>query len=89
VIGGNGPVLWPARSPDLNPCEFFLWDHLKQIVDGTPINTVEELTVRVNNAAESIRQNSDMLVIDNMITQGSMARRAQACIITEGVISSI
>jgi hypothetical protein len=35
----------------------------------TPVNTVEELTVRVNNGAESIRRNSDMLV-----------RRAQACI---------
>jgi hypothetical protein len=42
----------------------------------TPVNTVEELTVRVNNAAESIRRNSDMLVR----TQASMARRAQACI---------
>jgi hypothetical protein len=68
-IGRNGPVLWPARSPDLNPCDFFLWGHLKQIVYETPVNTVEELTVRVNIAAESIRRNSDML-----------ARRAQACI---------
>ena len=23
-IGKNGPVLWPPRSPDLNPCDFFL-----------------------------------------------------------------
>jgi hypothetical protein len=22
-IGRNGPVLWPARSPDLNSCDFF------------------------------------------------------------------
>jgi hypothetical protein len=41
---------------------FFLWDHLKQIVYETPVNTVKELTVRVNNAEESIGQNSDMLV---------------------------
>jgi hypothetical protein len=66
-IGRNGPVLWPARSPDINPCDFFLWGHLKQIVYETPVNTVEELT------AESIRRNSDML-------EASMARRAQACI---------
>jgi hypothetical protein len=77
-IGRNGPVLWPARSPDLNPCDFFLWGHLKQIVYETSVNTVEELTVRVNNAADadSIRRNFDMLVR----TQASMARRAQACI---------
>jgi hypothetical protein len=41
--------------------------HLKPIV--TPVNTVEELTVPVNNDAESIRHNSDMLVK----TQASMA----------------
>jgi hypothetical protein len=35
---------------DFNPCDFFLWGHLKQIVYETPVNTVEELTVRVNNA---------------------------------------
>lgn len=23
-IGTNGPILWPARSPDLNPLDFFL-----------------------------------------------------------------
>jgi hypothetical protein len=45
------------------------FNHLKQIVYETPLNTVEELTVRVNNAAESIGQNSDMLVR----TQPSMA----------------
>jgi hypothetical protein len=39
-------------------------------------NTVEELTVRVNNAAESIGRNSDMLVR----TQASMTQRAQVCI---------
>lgn len=22
-IGRNGPILWPPRSPDLNPCDFF------------------------------------------------------------------
>jgi hypothetical protein len=51
-----------------------------------PVNTVEELTVRVNNAAESIRQNSDILAR----TQASMARRAQErASITEGVILTI
>jgi hypothetical protein len=36
---------WIGRLPDLNPCDFFLWGHLKQIVYETPVNTVEELTV--------------------------------------------
>ena len=28
-IGKKGPISWPPRSPDLNPCDFFLWGHLK------------------------------------------------------------
>jgi hypothetical protein len=28
-IGRNGPVLWPARSPDLNPCDFFFMGPFK------------------------------------------------------------
>ena len=28
-IGRRGPVEWPPRSPDLTPCNFFLWGYLK------------------------------------------------------------
>lgn len=31
-IGRNGPIPWPARSPDLNPCDYFLWGHMKDII---------------------------------------------------------
>jgi hypothetical protein len=29
VISRNGDVAWPPCSPDLSPCDFFLWGHLK------------------------------------------------------------
>lgn len=28
-MGRGGTINWPARSPDLTPCDFFLWGHLK------------------------------------------------------------
>jgi hypothetical protein len=28
----RGDVGWPAHSPDLAPCDFFLWDYLKSKV---------------------------------------------------------
>ncbi|GFX38244.1 uncharacterized protein TNCV_3838401 [Trichonephila clavipes] len=31
-IGRQGPVLWPPRSPDLTPLDFFLWGHLEELV---------------------------------------------------------
>ena len=29
IISRNFPNHWPARSPDLNPCDFWLWGYLK------------------------------------------------------------
>lgn len=32
IICNNGPVAWPARSPDLTPLDFFLWGYVKNKV---------------------------------------------------------
>lgn len=31
-ISRFGDILWPPRSPDLTPCDFFLWGYLKSRV---------------------------------------------------------
>lgn len=31
-IGRRGPIEWPARSPDLTPCDFWYWPYLKSLV---------------------------------------------------------
>ena len=41
-IGRGGPVAWPPRSPDLNPPDFLLWGHLKNLVCKTEVSNVEE-----------------------------------------------
>jgi hypothetical protein len=35
--------LWPARSPDLNPCDFNLWGNLKYKVYSNNPHTLVEL----------------------------------------------
>ena len=32
IIALNHTIEWPPRSPDLTPCDFFLWGHLKSKV---------------------------------------------------------
>jgi inhibitor of nuclear factor kappa-B kinase subunit alpha len=34
---------WPAASPDLNPCDFFLWGWLQQLVNCKPHSTISHL----------------------------------------------
>jgi inhibitor of nuclear factor kappa-B kinase subunit alpha len=35
--------IWPAHSPDLDPCDFFFWDRLKDNVFNNNPRTEEEL----------------------------------------------
>lgn len=48
--GRNGPWLWPARSPDLTPLDFFVWGTIKNQVYRNAIETKEELLNKVRNA---------------------------------------
>lgn len=48
-IGNTGPVLWPARSPDLNPLDYFLWGFLQnRLYRDIPddINELQENLIR-------------------------------------------
>ena len=42
-----GPVEWPARSPDLNPLDFYLWGHLKAMVYKEKIQDMDHLKERI------------------------------------------
>ncbi len=51
--------MWPARSPDLNPCDFFLWPYLKSKVYYPAPKSLDEL--RSNITREIKKINSSML----------------------------
>lgn len=42
-IGRNGPIEWPPRSPDLAPCDYFLWGHLKSQIYKTRHDNIASL----------------------------------------------
>jgi hypothetical protein len=42
-IGRGGPIPWPPRSPDLTPCDFFLWGHLKEKVRHRAPQNLQQL----------------------------------------------
>lgn len=79
-IGRYAPVQWPARSPDLNPLDFYLWGHLKAKVYQEEIRDIEHLRARVFEAAEEIRMNEDMLATVRV----NWLRRCEACICANG-----
>ena len=55
------PLLsWPPRSPDLTPCDFFLWSYIKDRVYVPPLPCdLKQLKERIKHAVASI--DSEML----------------------------
>ncbi|XP_067203031.1 uncharacterized protein [Linepithema humile] len=42
-IGRGGPIVWPARSPDLNVLDYFVWGYIKALVEHKRDGTENEL----------------------------------------------
>lgn len=55
-IGRRGNIEWPARSPDLSVCDFWLWSFLRDRVyaDNRIFETIEELKERVARELQAI-----------------------------------
>ena len=54
LISLRGDLLWPARSPDLAPCDFFLWGYLKSLVYADRPQTLIHLKNNIRRAITDI-----------------------------------
>lgn len=79
-IGAHGDVHWPARSPDFNPLDFFLWGALKDKMykNLVPVENEEQLFESVQEAAATISPEMILAAKRNLI------RRARCCIEQSG-----
>jgi hypothetical protein len=53
-LGRRGPHERPARSPDLTPCDFFLWGWTKEEVYRTKPTTLNELEDRIRHVLTNV-----------------------------------
>ncbi|KFM83383.1 hypothetical protein X975_26734, partial [Stegodyphus mimosarum] len=60
VISRYFPTAWPPRSPDLTPCDFWLWGYLKsKVYQGV----VQDLATLKDNISRTVREiPADMLL---------------------------
>lgn len=81
-IGRNGPIIWPANSPDLTVPDIFLWGYLKNtIYNNRPENIQvleqrirEEILVLNRDYSESITNSINHKLLENI----------QKCITSQG-----
>ncbi|CAH2097633.1 unnamed protein product [Euphydryas editha] len=79
-IGRQGPVGWPARSPDLTPLEYFLWGTMKQRVYSSLINSEVKLKRKSLGVANEIRNDPEII---RRVTQ-QIVHRATMCLQQRG-----
>jgi hypothetical protein len=60
--------LWPPRSPDITPSDYFLWGYLKQVVYSNHPKTIEDLKQNIDVTILNISQETLKKVVRNMVT---------------------
>lgn len=78
-IGRSGPILWPARSPDLTPVDYYVWGMMKELVYNEEIQSRVQLVAKIERAALQLRQE-----IRLRTTTVEIRRRARKCIRNNG-----
>ena len=65
LISLRGDIGWTACSPDLNPCDFFLWGYLKSKVYSDLPQSIEQLKDAICQEITAIPHEMTRRVIDN------------------------
>jgi hypothetical protein len=68
---------WPTRSPDLNPCDFYLWGNLKDKVHSYNPHTLAELKQSICKTISSIEVSELKLVSNNLFIRLEACLRAE------------
>lgn len=77
-IGRRGPIEWSPRSPDLTPCDFFLWGYMKDKVYAKCPKTINQLKSYISAEMASISTDLCETVCR------SVPHRLRECIANEG-----
>jgi len=65
-LGRRGPHEWPARSPDLTPCDFFLWGWAKEEVYRAKSHTLEQLKGRIRKVITNVPHDLLQKTVDSI-----------------------
>lgn len=78
LISLHGDIGWPAHSPDLSPCDYFLWGYLKNKVYKYRPGTIEELKDAICQKVAEIPPEMTLRVMENF------RNHLQQCIVNRG-----
>jgi hypothetical protein len=65
VISRRGNIEWPARSPNLNACDFFLWGYRKSKVNEKKPRSSEDFKQNIREEVAAIPPTMQQRVMQN------------------------
>jgi hypothetical protein len=74
---------WPPRSPDLNPCDFYLWGYLKSKVYNPLPKTLDDLKANIINEIKKISKDVLKLTFSNFKKRCELVINAEGGFIEE------
>jgi len=78
VISRRTEHPWASHSPDLNPCDFFLWGYMKDRMMGRSFESLAHLRARVSEEMTTIPIEQCRNDVANFV------RRLNSCIAQRG-----
>jgi hypothetical protein len=78
-IGLGDAQNWPPWSPNLNPSDYHVWRHMKDMVWARTVNMREELLQQILSVARSINNAAMLLKVTS-----SLVTRVRKCIQADG-----
>ena len=54
----KGGLEWPPYSPDLNPCDYFLWGYIKDHCHASDTKTKDYLAAAINKVVSGITKDA-------------------------------
>jgi hypothetical protein len=78
LISLRGDIGWPAQSPDLTPCDYFLWGYLQAKVYSCCPGTIEQLKEAIRQEVATIAPAMTRKITD------SFRERLKECVINNG-----
>ena len=71
VISRNGDYIWPPRSCDLTPLDFFIWGYAKDKVYADAPWSIQELEEKIRAVIDEIEPQMCENVMENFIKSAS------------------
>ena len=56
LISNKSDFIWPPRSPDINPLDFFLWGYMKEEIHRAQPGSIAEVKQLIQNFMTSISE---------------------------------